>query len=391
MTGASQAAPCWVSLEAAGGEYSEREPRSVHCAASSSFGIMQETGELFAWGTGYLGFTHEGCVVPGPTKTRIPRHVVTPDPVELVACGPSHCLLICKSSTSGHTRNSAATRGGKAYSWGCGKNGVLGQGNEQNFITPTEIPGLSGFSIVSVGCGATFSVALDDQGKLHTWGRPAHGQLGRSVDQTCGKVPGIVTSASMSRVASFSCGRAHVLAHSASGELFSWGSASHGQTGHLSLAEAKDEEKEEDQSFIPSPRAVDICGINALMQEHNCEATTNPVSVVSVGAGDVHSMCVTSTGVVFGWGSNEFGQVGVLRRKRGKSIIVRRPTVIASLPVVASVSCGANHSAITDVGDVYVWDNSSGQLGLGDTKDRRTPVQLEAVLEHRAGSGLAWA
>lgn len=380
---------------------------------------MRDTGEVFAWGTGFLGFCPEGCVVPGPTKTRIPRHVATPDPVETVACGPHHCLLICNRDgvLTGNSHGNARStpfRGGKVYSWGRGQGGVLGHGTDSDCTAPTEIPGLRGRAVVAVGCGAQFSVALDAQGRLYTWGSSAEGQLGR--DTNHGHAPGLVSSTSMPSIASFACGRAHVLARTVSGALFSWGSASHGQTGHLrpllragenddSCVEGNQTgtppQEAESDLFVPAPRLVDVCGIGDLISQDEAAASRSPalpdlaISIVAVAAGDNHSLCVTASGVVLGWGSNEFGQVGASRRHTrkskpsqspgGASAIVRRPTTIAALPSVVSVACGALHSAaVTDVGDVYAWGyNGAGQLGLGDTRNRRTPCPIEAVFEFR--------
>ena len=384
VTGASQSIPCWVSLEAAGGEYTEREPLMVACARSASFGVMSG-GELFSWGMGFLGFSPGENCIGMQTKTRIPRHVHTPSPVTAVACGPNHCLLVCKRpgdapATDGRTA-------GSVFAFGDGQHGALGHGDNNDCVTPKRIPTLANVAITSVACGANFSCALNSNGQLYTWGSPEKGQLGHRAPVT--NVPSLVSLGEQKfestdrKIKGFSCGCAHVLAYTVSGELYSWGCNSHAQTGH-----SKGLEGDALNCAVELPMLVDICGIEEFLTLDNIKHLTRnlvPVKIVDTAAGSTHSLCVTSTGVVFGWGSNEFGQTGAAKRKRGKNQTVKRPTVITGLPIVTSVYCGGGHSAaISDVNDLYVWGhNHAGQLGLGDTKDRRNPSKVEALMEYR--------
>jgi hypothetical protein len=51
--------------------------------------------------------------------------------------------------------------------------------------------------------------------------------------------------------------------------------------------------------------------------------------------------------------------------------------VLLPSPII-DVACGSLHTmALTESSEVYVWGrNNSGQLGLGDTRDRDTPEKL---------------
>ena len=100
--------------------------------------------------------------------------------------------------------------------------------------------------------------------------------------------------------------------------------------------------------------------------------------VVGVAAAENHSLCVTSEGEVFSWGSNRFGQLG--DHTTGNSSVPtcggrstpRRIENLKQHPCV-SVAAGEKHSvALSRKGEVYVWgDNSCGQLGV----PRRTGIQ----------------
>lgn len=82
------------------------------------------------------------------------------------ACGNHHTLFLTDTGT--------------VYACGDNKNGQLGIGPKNTGIvpTPTRIH-YNGPPICKIGCGAAFSVILDINGNLHTFGCPEFGQLGR--------------------------------------------------------------------------------------------------------------------------------------------------------------------------------------------------------------------
>ena len=100
--------------------------------------------------------------------------------------------------------------------------------------------------------------------------------------------------------------------------------------------------------------------------------------VVSVAAAENHSLCVTSQGDIYSWGSNRFGQLGDHATGSspiapcGSRSIPRRVENLKQHPCVA-VAAGEKHSvALSWKGEVYVWgDNTAGQLGVS----RRTGIQ----------------
>mmetsp|Transcript_34147 Transcript_34147/g.80369 ORF Transcript_34147/g.80369 Transcript_34147/m.80369 type:complete len:1487 (+) Transcript_34147:190-4650(+) len=100
--------------------------------------------------------------------------------------------------------------------------------------------------------------------------------------------------------------------------------------------------------------------------------------VVGVAAAENHSLCVTSRGDVYAWGSNRFGQLGdygtgsSATTPCGSRSLPKRVEELKQYPCVA-VAAGEKHSvALTRKGEVYVWgDNTSGQLGVA----RRSGVQ----------------
>jgi alpha-tubulin suppressor-like RCC1 family protein len=151
----------------------------------------------------------------------------------------------------------------------------------------------------------------------------------------------------------------HSLVVTASGHVFATGL---GTTGRLGLG---------DESHSSS-----FCRVQGLLQKQH---------VVQVAAAENHSLCVTATGSVFGWGSNRFGQLGVTNTSNNGCL----PRRVEDLKLVhcIQVAAGEKHSvALTNQGQVYVWgDNTAGQLGM----PRRTGVhkvqRVEALWNRNQG------
>ncbi|MEV7624178.1 hypothetical protein [Actinoplanes sp. NPDC089786] len=110
--------------------------------------------------------------------------------------------------------------------------------------------------------------------------------------------------------------------------------------------------------------------------------TTDSVRAATVGsasitAGRAHSCATTSVGRVYCWGSDSDGQLGdgPPLTSVSRAVPVSAPS---GMPVVVQVDAGEEHTcALEHNGAVFCWgDNSSGQLGAGDTNDRDAPVAV---------------
>ena len=144
----------------------------------------------------------------------------------------------------------------------------------------------------------------------------------------------------------------HTLVATAKGHVLAFGL---GKTGRLGTG---------DENHRPLPTRV----LGPLARRH----------VVSIAAALNHSLCSTSDGGLYSWGSDRFGQLGLGTVSTGGSkarassdgaveqrCIPRRVESMRNAFVVA-VAAGDRHSvALTRRGEVYCWgDNSKGQLGM---------------------------
>ncbi|KAL9851152.1 putative E3 ubiquitin-protein ligase HERC4 isoform 1-T1 [Geothlypis trichas] len=103
--------------------------------------------------------------------------------------------------------------------------------------------------------------------------------------------------------------------------------------------------------------------------------------IVQIACGDQHAMALSRGGELFTWGQNTHGQLGV----GSQTTLTSEPQLVERLKGVplAQIAAGGDHSMCVSLsGAVFSWGkNSSGQLGLGDTKDRDCPTYVGA-LEH---------
>lgn len=94
--------------------------------------------------------------------------------------------------------------------------------------------------------------------------------------------------------------------------------------------------------------------------------------VAAGGLGWSHGLAVQN-GVVFSWGSNQFGQLGV-----NIADAVTVPMRVNGLgDNVSAIAAGQWHSMALAGGGVYTWgSNGSGELGDNTTENKTTPIAL---------------
>jgi len=73
----------------------------------------------------------------------------------------------------------ALTKGGAVLTWGHGKGGRLGHGDETTQPSPVQISSLHKIFVVSVSVAENHTLALTSEGHVYSWGSDRFGQLGR--------------------------------------------------------------------------------------------------------------------------------------------------------------------------------------------------------------------
>jgi alpha-tubulin suppressor-like RCC1 family protein len=109
--------------------------------------------------------------------------------------------------------------------------------------------------------------------------------------------------------------------------------------------------------------------------------TLSNVKASKVATGRCHSVMLSDEGHVFTFGHQEFGQLG--NGVINKDQISEVPTRVDSLlkQKVVDISCGLDHTvALTDKSELYAWGfNQEGQCGTGTAKDLDTPERIPGI------------
>ncbi len=111
---------------------------------------------------------------------------------------------------------------------------------------------------------------------------------------------------------------------------------------------------------------------------------------VAIAAGGIHSMTLKEDGAIWIWGDNFYGQLGI-----GESNYKKTPVKVESLTNVSAISAGFLHTlALKEDGTVWAWGQNctkfpdehgniielgAGRLGDGTKIDRMTPVQVSEL------------
>ncbi|XP_066935662.1 serine/threonine-protein kinase Nek9-like [Clytia hemisphaerica] len=200
---------------------------------------MTDQGEVYAWGCGEygrLGLGHEDdCSTPQlvPLPKNYSSCIID------VACGRDNTFLL---TTQGHLLAFGSNEDNKmalnqtVHLKGGGKN------REIDFVyyvsKPTPVRALNSYRLVAVASGKSHSAALDEYGRLLTFGANKYGQLGVG-DYKPRISPSLVRgSLTGKEVILCACGDGFTVVATKDSQIFSWGSAKNGRLG-IQLAAGK--------------------------------------------------------------------------------------------------------------------------------------------------------
>lgn len=243
----------------------------VACGAQHSVGIT-EVGELYTWGSG-----EDGRLGHGDMRDRsVPRKVMSllRERVVHASCGGAHTAVL--------------TDGNKVFTFGRGRNGRLGLGDNKWRDTPHEVTAFAReAAIVHVVCGWNFTAALGGDGSVYSWGKQGEGQCGLGYLDKDQLVPRNIEKLLDSHVIDIACGYTHTIALTSKGEVYSWGLGEYGQLGRGIV-------------YQPVPELVDFSAV-----------LCPPDRIVRVYCGAFHSVVTTDRRVMFSWGLNMYGACGL--------------------------------------------------------------------------------
>jgi alpha-tubulin suppressor-like RCC1 family protein len=306
----------------------------------------------------------------------------------LVANGPPVAV--------GSTHTCALSSEGQAHCWGLNSNYQLGDGTNEERLSPVPVSGAVRFVALTGGRSLNFTCGLDASGTAWCWGSNSSGQLGDGTTVSRAVPTRVFTDR---RFTQLTAGGSHACGIATDGDSYCWGSNASGQLGGNSTATATTPTRV--QSAVRFARigaggnhtcAQQVTGeawcwgSNSSGQLGNGTTTASPSPLpvqvsttqrfVALTSGSGHSCGLTTAGTAYCWGSNVSGQLG-----DGTTASTSTPVAVLGGPF-AAISAGTAHScATTGSGSTTCWGwNSSGQLGDGSQTNRLTPTTVSGSL-----------
>ena len=230
----------------------------------------------------------------------------------------------------------------EGFIWSFGENnlGQLGTGNSTNFNVPQKLINIP--PVLSVCCGASHTLIITNDDNLWSCGGNVFGQLCLGQKNKKGRSKPQKTS--FENISKISTGFYNSLFENNNGEIFACGDNQYGQCGlgHFNHPQIK-----------PSP----ILNV--------------PSNIVQFICGGYHNLFLDSEGNVFSVGFNYSGQLG-LGHNINQNVLKKIPNFI---PPIKIISCVNSSCYLIDFeGNLWTFGcNDCGQLGHGDKIDINVP------------------
>ncbi|GAB3835919.1 hypothetical protein GCM10028821_33420 [Hymenobacter jeollabukensis] len=307
--------------------------QSVVAGSDFTLGLKTD-GTLWAW-----GHNDSGQLGDGSTTDRL-------TPVQIGTA------TTWRSVRAGYAHTVALRQDGSAWAWGWNGSGQLGQASTgQAYTTPQALG--AGQTWRDVAAGGDHTVAVRADGTLWGCGYNEYGQLG---DSTSTSRPNLTRVGNRTNWHSVLAGSVHTIAARQDGTLWGWGFNPFGQVGSALLG----------MDYETAPFPVQPGWIWR-----------------SVSASDRYSLAVRADGTLWGWGENNYGQLG-------DSTLTERPlpVQIGRATNWLSVVAGRQHvMGLKTDGTLWAWgNNGQGQLGLGTTG----PTTATPSVPRQVGTATNW-
>ncbi|CAB3364272.1 Hypothetical predicted protein [Cloeon dipterum] len=355
---------------------------------------QREAGQIFTLGenlTGQLGLDSDEI----DSKKR-PAIVAGLSEAVAVSCGGMHTICLLKN--------------GDVITFGCNDDGALGHktGDDDPEFKPAkvELPGKA----IQVTAGDSHSAALLEDGRVFAWGsfRDSSGVFGLTMTGNL-KEETPVEMLTGNEIIKISSGDDHLVMLSSAGIVYTIGNGEQGQLGRVSERTASNKSSRHHKVQLLTPLPVDLHAHRRASSKIKCsnvwtgswtticqsdsdakiyvfglnnyyqiglEEINNPQYLPAlserlstkkwkkIAGGQHHTLCLDEEGVVYSFGRQDYGRLGLGQQNEP----VREITPIPALQGIKciDVACGNVSSfAVTEEGKVYSWGMGGTHLGIG--------------------------
>jgi alpha-tubulin suppressor-like RCC1 family protein len=359
---------------------------------------LDENGNVYAWGPNSYGQLGDGSTIQKTTPVLVNTSTFAGNKIIQVSAGSGHSLALDEN--------------GNVYAWGENLNGKLGDGSTDQRTIPVLVntSTFAGNKIIYVGAGVGNSLVIDEFDHVYTWGRNTFGEVGIGSYESMFTTPkkvynyGVLYPKSIFKI---SGSYDYSLALDTNGQIYSWGyyeflgiDVHNNQNRHFPV-------EVNTSTFINNIVDIDVGLAHSLALDENgnvyswgynssgqlgdgsTSQKTTPVlvntstfagnKIIQISASSFHSLALDENGNVYAWGENLNGQLGDGSTSQKTTPVLVNTSTFAGNKII-QVSAGGNDEnsfslALDENGNVYSWGyNSSGQLGDGSTSQKTTPV-----------------
>jgi alpha-tubulin suppressor-like RCC1 family protein len=221
--------------------------KKIACGGHSNLALTA-SGDLYAWGLN----TQQWLGVCDPKHNPLKPWMSVPSQIawskertkkpKMIACGSHHYAVI--------------TEAGALYTWGCGKHGRLGHGEDTDITEPKLVEFFEslGTKVRDVALGVAHTVVVLDNDDVYTFGCGMFGRLGhgREADEFLPRRVEKLKEVIQVSIRRIAAGGSHTAIATDDGQVWTWGLNDFGQLG-VSL-------KSDGPNFSMRPVRVDGVG-----------------------------------------------------------------------------------------------------------------------------------
>lgn len=341
--------PDGVTFDSSNGRFnapSSWNPQVTQMSNGNDHACVLITGKGYCWGDNGFNKLGDGLTT---ALTRAAYDVTKP-----IAGTLTGKTITAISAGYDHTCAIASSR---AYCWGNGGHGRLGNGDVLSQDLPVLVAGgdMAGKNVTAVSAGYSTTCAIAD-GDAYCWGYGGQGNTGDGQALYENSLPVAVNGAAMGgrTVTDIAVGNRESVCAIADGAPFCWGANTWGNLGNGSTATAK------------APVAVNTSAMGS-----------KPVTSIGVGQA---SACAVAGGTVYCWGAYNNGRLGLGAIVANQTVPKAVTTNLAGV-TATQISVGYYHSCIlATTGDMYCWGGGGqGRLGNGlSNSGSNVPIKATA-------------